>query len=156
MYETKIRAKEATDMDIVKYRPNGMVGLFNDTWDRLFDPFFDVAPARNNRVPAIDVKETENGYSLEAELPGVTDKDIELKLEGNMLTLSTKKEEQKEEKKDNYLLKERKSFSFTRSFVVPEDVDAEKISAEFKNGLLTLSLPKSEKAKPKMLEIKVN
>ena len=142
-------------MDIVKYRPNGMTGLFNDTWDRLFEPFFDVAPMRSNRVPAIDVKETENAYSLEAELPGITDKDIELKLEGNMLTLSTKKEEKKEEKTDNYLLKERKSYSFTRSFVVPEDVDAEKISAEFKNGLLTLSLPKSEKAKPKMLEIKV-
>jgi HSP20 family protein len=143
-------------MDVVKYRPNGMMELFNDIWDGFFEPFFDVAPLRRNMVPAIDVKETENGYSLEAELPGVTDKDIELKIEGNMLTLSTKKEDQKEEEKDQYLLKERKSFSFTRSFVVPEDVDAEKISAEFKNGLLTLSLPKTEKAKPKMLEIKVN
>jgi HSP20 family protein len=142
-------------MDIVKYRPNSMAELFNDTWGRFFEPFFDIAPLRSSRVPAIDVKETENGYSLEAELPGITDKDIELKLEGNMLTLATKKEERKEEKKDHYLLKERKSYSFTRSFVVPEDVDAEKISAEFKNGLLTLSLPKSEKAKPKMLEIKV-
>ena len=142
-------------MDIVKYRPNGMTEFFKDTWDSYFEPFFDVAPLRSNRVPAIDVKENENAYSLEAELPGITDKDIELKLEGNMLTLSTKKEERKEEKKDHYLLNERKSYSFTRSFVVPEDVDAEKISAEFKNGLLTLSLPKSEKAKPKMLEIKV-
>jgi HSP20 family protein len=142
-------------MDIVKYRPNGMVGLFNDTWDRLFDPFFDALPSRTNRTPAIDVKETDDAYSLEAELPGITEKDIEVKLEGNMLTLSTKEEERKEEKKDNYLLKERKSYRFSRSFVVPEDVNAEKISAEFKNGLLTLSLPKSEKAKPKLLEIKV-
>ena len=142
-------------MDIVKYRPTGITELFKDTWDSFFEPFFDVAPLASDRVPAIDVKESENGYSLEAELPGVTDKDIELKLEGNMLTLSTKKEEKKEEKKDHYLLKERKSYSFTRSFVVPEDVDAEKINAEFKNGLLTLSFPKSEKAKPKMLEIKV-
>jgi HSP20 family protein len=143
-------------MDIVKYRPNGMIGLFNDAWDRLFDPFSDAAPSRTHRVPAIDVKETDDAYSLEAELPGITDKDIEVKLEGNMLTLSTKKEERKEEKKENYLLKERKSYSFSRSFVVPEDVNAEKISAEFNNGLLTLSLPKSEKAKPKLLEIKVN
>jgi HSP20 family protein len=143
-------------MDIVKYRPNGMLGLFNDTWDRLLDPFFDAVPSRMNGTPAIDVKETDDAYSLEAELPGITDKDIEVKLEGNMLTLSTKGEERKEEKKDNYLLKERKSYRFSRSFVVPEDVNAEKISAEFKNGLLTLSLPKSEKAKPKLLEIKVN
>jgi HSP20 family protein len=142
-------------MDIVKYRSNGITGLIENTWDSFFESFLDVAPLRGNRVPAIDVKENENSYSLEAELPGITDKDIELKLEGNMLTLSTKKEEKTEEKEDQYLLRERKSYSFTRSFVIPEDVDAEKISAEFKNGLLTLSLPKSEKAKPKMLDIKV-
>jgi HSP20 family protein len=141
-------------MDLIKYRPSMMLELFNDTWDRFLDPLFD-APLERKSVPAIDVKETENGYSLDAELPGMTDKDIEVKIEGNMLTLSTKKDEEKEEKNDNYLLKERRSFGFTRSFVVPEDVDAEKISAEFKNGLLTLSLPKTEKAKPKMLEIKV-
>jgi HSP20 family protein len=155
LVEEKTRSKEAKDMDIVKYRPNGMIELFNDTWSRFFDPFFDAVPSSTHRVPAIDVKESAEGYSLEAELPGITDKDIEVKLEGNMLTLSTKKEERKEEKKENYLLKERKSYSFTRSFVVPEDVNAEKISAEFKNGLLTLSLPKTEKAKPKTLEIKV-
>lgn len=142
-------------MDMVKYRPDRLLDVIDNSWDRFFGPFFDVAPFKTERVPAIDVKENDGGYTLEAELPGMTEKDLELKLEGNLLTLSTKKSEENEENKENYLVKERRSCSFVRSFVVPEDVDAEKISAEFKNGLLTLSLPKAEKAKPKMLEIKV-
>jgi len=142
-------------MDLIRYSPSRLAGIFDDTFDRLFDPFFDRFGYGNVRSPAIDVKEDENGYTVEAELPGLNEKDLEVKVEGNLLTLSSKKSEEKEEKKKNYLMRERRSYSFSRSFVLPKDVNADKIEAEFKNGLLTLAIPKSEKAKPKLLEIKV-
>ncbi|KPJ85797.1 MAG: hypothetical protein AMS17_13930 [Spirochaetes bacterium DG_61] len=142
-------------MNLIKYRPNRMLSLFNDSWDRFFDSFFEDFPVVTMKNPAVDVKEDENGYLMEVELPGLTDKDIEVKVEGNLLTLSSKKNEEKEEKKNDYVLKERKSYSFSRSFVLPENVSAKEIAAEFKNGLLTLNVPKTEKAKPKLLEIKV-
>jgi HSP20 family protein len=132
-----------------------MLSLFNDSWDRFFDSFFEDFPVVRTKSPAVDVKEDENGYMMEIELPGLTDKDIEVKVEGNLLTLSSKKNEEKEEKKKDYVLKERRSYSFSRSFVLPENVNADEIGAEFKNGLLTLNVPKTEKAKPKLLEIKV-
>ncbi len=142
-------------MNIIKYRPGRLMSIPDDSWERMFDSFFDDLPIIKKTVPTVDIKEDENGYSMEVELPGMTEKDIEVKVEGNLLTLSSKKNEEKEEKKKDYVRKERRSYSFSRSFVLPENVDAEKISAEFKNGLLTLNVPKPEEAKPKLLEIKV-
>lgn len=142
-------------MNIIKYRPGRLMSILDDSWESMFDSFFDDLPIIKKTVPTVDIKEDENGYSMEVELPGMTEKDIEVKVEGNLLTLSSKKNEEKEEKKKDYVLKERRSYSFSRSFVLPENVDAEKISAEFKNGLLALTVPKPEEAKPKLLEIKV-
>ena len=142
-------------MNIIKYRPGRLMSILDDSWERMFDPFFDDLPINKKTAPTVDIKDDENGYSMEVELPGMTEKDIEVKVEGNLLTLSSKKNEEKEEKKKDYVLKERRSYSFSRSFVLPENVDAEKISAEFKNGLLSLNVPKPEEAKPKLLEIKV-
>lgn len=142
-------------MNIIKYRPGRLMSILDDSWERMFDSVFDDLPIIKKTVPTVDIKEDENGYSMEVELPGMTEKDIEVKVEGNLLTLSSKKNEEKEEKKKDYVLKERRSYSFSRSFVLPENVDAEKISAEFKNGLLALTVPKPEEAKPKLLEIKV-
>jgi HSP20 family protein len=142
-------------MNLVRYRPNRLLSILDDSWDRWFDSFFEDFPVSRTRTPAVDIKENENEYSMEFELPGLTDKDIEVKVEGNLLTLSSKKSEEKEEKKKDYVVKERKSYSFCRSFVLPENVNADKITAEFNNGLLTLNVPKTEKAKPKLLEIKV-
>ncbi|MCK5570511.1 MAG: Hsp20/alpha crystallin family protein [Spirochaetes bacterium] len=143
-------------MNIIKYRPNRWLSVFDDSWNRVYNSFLDDFPfTRENSTPAVDVRENENGYSMEVELPGLTEKDIEVKVEGNLLTLSSKKSEEKEEEKKGYLRRERRSYSFYRSFVLPENTDAEKISVGFKNGLLTLSLPKPEKEKPKLLEIKV-
>lgn len=142
-------------MNLVRYRPSRLLNILDDSWDSMFDSFFEDFPVSRKKNPAVDIKEDENGYAMEVELPGLTDKDIEVKVEGNLLTLSSKKSEEKEEKKKDYVVKERRSYSFCRSFVLPENVDADKISAEFKNGLLTLNVPKTEKAKPKLLEIKV-
>jgi HSP20 family protein len=142
-------------MNLIKYRPNRMLSLIDSSWDRFFDSFFEDLPFTRTKSPLVDIKENDSEYKMEVELPGLTDKDIEVMVEGNLLTLSSKKNEEKEEKKEDYVIRERRSVSFSRSFVLPENVNVDKISAEFKNGLLTVDVPKTEKAKPKMLEIKV-
>ncbi len=79
---------------------------------------------------------------------------MEVKLDNNLLTISSSKDEKKEEKKNGYVLRERRSARFSRSFVLPDGVDREKIVAEFKNGILTLNFPKVPAAKPKTIEVK--
>ena len=128
--------------------------LFN--WNRMLDSFFDDVPVWNTRTPAVDVKEEETRYLMEVELPGLTEKDIELKVEDSILTLSSKKEESKEEKKNGYLLRERRSAEFCRTFVLPNDADRAEIKAEFKNGLLEVSVPKKPEAQPRKIDVKVN
>jgi HSP20 family protein len=125
-------------------------------WNRMLDNFFDDVPVWNTRTPAVDVKEEEKRYLMEVELPGLTDKDIELKVEDNILTLSSKKEESKEEKKNGYLLRERRSAEFCRTFVLPQDADRAEVKAEFKNGLLVVDIPKKPEAQPRKIDVKVN
>ena len=125
-------------------------------WNRMLDGFFDDAPVWNTQTPAVDVKEEEKRYLMEVELPGLSDKDIELKVEDNILTISSKKDESKEEKKDGFLIRERCSSEFARTFVLPNDVDREKVSAEFKQGLLVVDIPKKPEAQPRKIDVKVN
>ncbi len=139
-------------MNLIRYSPNALDLLDNvSSWfDDLFtEPVFGRAGA-----PAVDVKETDSEYLMEVELPGLTEKDVEVKLDNNLLTISSRREEKKEETKNGYLMRERRSASFARSFVLPEGIDREKISAEFKNGILNLSFPKSPAAKTKLIEVK--
>jgi len=137
-------------MSIIKYRPRTM-DLFN--WDRVFDSYFGGFDY-SVRTPAVDVKEDDDRYLVEVELPGLNEKDVELKVENGMLTISSKKDESKEEKDDGYIRKERRHYSFCRSFSLPDNVDAEKITASFKNGLLDIAVPKAPAAKPKLIEVK--
>lgn len=130
---------------LIQYtRPNDLFDLFTDT------------PVWNARTPAVDVREQENEYLMEAELPGLAEKDIELNVEDNILTLSSKKQESKEEKKNGYLIRERCNYEFARTFVLPKDVDREKIKAEFKNGLLVVNIPKKPETKPQKIDVKSN
>lgn len=137
---------------IVRYnrRPVSLL----DNFDRVLDSFFNEEPCLRASSPAVDVREEEDAYVLEAELPGLTDQDIDVKVDGNLLTVSSKKEENKDEKKNGYILRERHSRSFARSFVLPEDVDRDSIKAGFKHGLLKLELPKRPETKPRAIEIK--
>lgn len=130
------------------------VDLFD--WNRVLDSFFTDVPLWNSRTPAVDVKEEDKRYLMEVELPGLTDKDIEVKVEDNILTLSSKKDESKEEKKDGYLIRERRRAEFARTFVLPNDVDREQINAEFKHGLLVVQIPKKPEAQPRKIDVKVN
>ena len=137
---------------LIQYtRPND---LFD--WNGLLDNFFTDTPVWNARTPAVDIREQENEYLMEAELPGLAEKDIELNVEDNILTLSSKKQESKEERKNGYLIRERCNYEFARTFVLPKDVDREKIKAEFKNGLLVVNIPKKPETKPQKIDVKSN
>jgi len=137
---------------LIKYRPYGL-SVFDDM-DRVFRSLFDEDFYSNGSRLKVDVREEDASYVLEAELPGVSENDIDVKVEDDLLHISTKKEEKKEQKSEGYLLKERKSSSYHRSFVLPKEVDRGKIDANFANGLLTLSIPKVEAAKPRQIEVK--
>jgi HSP20 family protein len=97
-------------------------------------------------TPAVDVAEKDNEYEITAELPGMDESNIEVKLSNGTLTIKGEKSESKEEKKKDYHLSERRYGSFQRSFSVPEGVDTDKIEASFKNGVLSLKLPKTPAA----------
>ena len=130
--------------------------LFDDfglgTWRSPFRrSFFDMdrlrrAKAAFTGMPAVDVTETENGYEVVAELPGVDEKNIEVKVANGILTISGQKREEKEEKKKDYYVRERRFGSFERTFQVPEGVDLDKVDARFNKGVLTVSLPKTAEA----------
>jgi HSP20 family protein len=107
-------------------------------------------------APAVDVAETEKAYEITAELPGMDEKNIDVKVADGSLTIRGEKQEEKEEKKKDYYLHERHFGSFERSFSLPESVDADKIGAAFKKGVLTVTLPKKPEAqKPaKKIEVK--
>jgi HSP20 family protein len=105
-------------------------------------------------VPVVDVMETDEEFQISAELPGVEKKDVKLSVENGVLLISGRRE-QEEEKGKRYHKIERAYGSFARSFTMPDVVDEQKVTAEFKNGVLTVRLPKSEKASPKSIEVRV-
>lgn len=122
--------------------------------DWAFDDFFnDDFFSANNNYPRVDVREEDKQYTLEADIPGLTEKELDIKVDGNLLTISSQHNEKEQEKHKNYLIKERKSQTFTRSFVLPKNVDTTSIKANYKNGHLELTIPKTEAAKPKQIEI---
>jgi len=106
-------------------------------------------------TPAVDVAETEKAYEINAELPGMDEKNIEVKFADGVLTIKGEKQEEKEEKKKDYYVSERSFGSFQRSFQVPDSVEADKIEATFKKGVLTVTLPKSAAAQKAAKKIDV-
>lgn len=112
------------------------------------------AMARADWAPAVDVLETDAEFQIIAELPGLEKEDVKLSVEGGVLAISGRRE-QVEEKGTRLHRIERASGSFFRSFSVPDTVDETKVKASYKNGILTVHLPKTEKAKPKSIEVKV-
>jgi HSP20 family protein len=140
--------------------------LFNDFGQGFFQPFrrplFSTEPflrpeLKSLTTPAVDIVDSEKAYEITAEVPGMDEKNIEVKVANGTLTIKGEKQEEKEEeKKKDYYLQERNFGSFERSFSVPEGVDADKIEASFKKGVLTVTLPKKPEAqKPaKKIEVK--
>ena len=137
--------------NLVKYNPNSFDVIGN--FDRMFDSLINDSAFVRKSSPRVDISENADGYVLEAELPGFTEKDVEVKVDDNLLTISSKKEEEKKEEDNGYILRERRHESFARSFVLPKDVDKSAIEARFANGLLSLTLNKAPETKPKTIEI---
>jgi HSP20 family protein len=149
------------------YRPGVLENALSD-FDRYMESFFGdnfVNPTDRvfNRVPAVDVRENEKGYILEADLPGFDEKDIEIRLDGNNLIISSRKAEEKNSEsgtaggqEGNYLIRERRYASFSRSFRLPENANPEAISASFKNGILSLEIGKRAEAQQRVIQISKN
>jgi len=128
--------------------------------DRLWDSFLEGRPMRKGEesgewLPSLDVSETKNDVVIKAELPGMDPKDIDISLNNGFLTIKGEKKHEREEKDENYHLVERSYGSFTRSVRLPREVQSDKITASFKNGVLRVTFPKSEEAKKKEIKIKV-
>ena len=146
--------------DIVEWKPFREVSRLRREMDRLWDDFF--GPARRafrplgepEWAPAVDVSEAPDKVVVKAEVPGMEAKDINISLSGDILTIKGEKKSEREEKKENYHLVERSYGSFSRSLRLPAAVDANKIEAVYKKGVLTITCPKKEEAKPKAIEIK--
>ena len=105
------------------------------------------------RIPAIDVRETEDCFEFTAELPGLTKDEVEITIEDKVLTLSGERKFEGDEERNGYHRIERAYGSFSRSFTLPNEVDQEKVKAVFENGLLAVSIPKAEQVKPRKIEI---
>jgi HSP20 family protein len=106
--------------------------------------------------PAVDIFETEQNVVLKAELPGIDPKDVEVRVENNTLFLKGQRKFENEVKEENYHRIERSYGSFTRTFALPSTVNADNVTAEYKSGILTLTMPKREEAKPKTIKINVS
>ena len=129
--------------------------MFEDAWSG-----FDLAPfagaeAAGEIQPRVDVSETDSEIEIKAELPGVEEKDVEVTMANGRITLKGEKKSEKEEKKKGYHLVERSWGSFQRSFQLPDGVDAAKAKASFDKGVLTVSIPKTEKAKQNVKKIAI-
>jgi HSP20 family protein len=114
------------------------------------------SPAGGTWVPAIDIRETEDSYLIEADVAGLKKDDIELTVEDNVLTLKGERKHESEEKKEGYRRIERRYGSFRRSFELPAGVDTGKVKADVKDGVLSVTLPKPEEVKPKQIEVNYN
>jgi HSP20 family protein len=106
-------------------------------------------------APAVDVYEDEHNVTLKIEVPGIDEKDIDVRIESNTLTVHGERKIEKEEKEENYRRVERQYGSFTRTFNLPPTVDAEKVQADYDKGVLNITLPKKAEAKPKQIKVNV-
>jgi len=147
-------------MTLIKYHPaRNLLGLRNN-FENLFDDFLTQgrrkwAESTLAVVPAIDLQETDDAFIISAELPGMDKKDISIGFDNNQLTISGEKKSEKNLEEENFHRVERSYGKFQRSFELPGYVERDKIEAEYKNGILTITVPKAEEAKPKQIEVKI-
>ncbi len=141
-------------MTLVRWQPRRLVD-FRSEIDKFFEGFGDGDSVWGAWSPAMDVSETENEILVHADLPGLSKDQIKVSLENNVLTIKGEKRQESDNKDKQFHRSERSYGSFTRSFRLPSEVAAGKISASYKDGVLALTLPKSEAAKPKEIEVKV-
>ena len=151
---------------LVRWEPFGSIRRRGNLWNeltgmqqemnRLFDEFFGERrseSAEGKWMPAVDVSETDPEMVVRAELPGLSQDDIDLNLQDNVLTIKGEKKKEEKKEKENFRRIERSYGSFSRSFTLPASVNQDKIQAIFKDGVLLITLPKVEEAKPKKIAV---
>ena len=125
------------------FRPFYLSNLFDDT-------FFPMQHSQANSVPAVNIREDEKNYNLELAVPGIDKKDLKIDINEDVLTISSELKHENEEERNGYKRKEFSYSQFARTFYIPENVNREKIEAGYKDGVLTVSLPKQEEEKSKI------
>jgi len=144
-------------MTLVKWMPGGMLGFQND-FDRLFNSFINIPEEETSLStfsPSVDIEEKEKEFRIIAELPGLNKEEITINIKDNLLSISGEKKQEKKTEDENYHRTERIFGSFQRTFRLPEYADQDNIAAEYKNGILNVSIPKLEESISKNVEIKI-
>src|SRR5271169_3849146 len=145
---------------ITRWEPFRGLNTLQDQVNRLFEDTFNHGRSSQTDLaawaPAVDIYETENELVVKADLPDLQEKDIDIRVENNTLTIRGERKFEKDVNEDNYLRIERAYGAFTRSFSLPNTVNSENIRAEYRNGVLTLHMAKREESKPKQIKISVS
>jgi HSP20 family protein len=143
---------------LTRWEPSRGVTTLQDQINRLFNDTFPRAEGEASLcawTPAVDIYETEQELVVKADLPDVDPKDLDIRVENNILTIRGERKFENKVSEDNYLRVERSYGSFARSFTLANTVNAEAIKADYQNGVLSLSIPKREEAKPKQIKVNV-
>lgn len=145
---------------ITRWDPFREFTTLQDRMNRLFRESYgpeshEEALTTSKFAPPVDVYEDEHTVTLKIEVPGIDEKDIDVRIENNVLTVHGERKFEKEEKEENFRRVERQYGSFTRTFTLPTTVDAEKVSANYDKGILKIALPKKAEAKPKQIKVNV-
>lgn len=150
-------------MALIPWRERHSLADLREEIDNLFDNFFGRGKARELegwqgvglRAPAVDMEEADNEIIVKAEMPGLDPKDFQISLTENTLTIKGERKEEKEEKKKNYHMVERRYGSFYRSIPLPCSVESDKVEANYKKGILEITLPKAEPVRAKQISVNV-
>ncbi len=152
-------------MALIRWEPVRELNTIQSEMNRLFNTFFDAPPSNGGAhgasttlrrwIPPMDLVETEDDFVLRADLPGLTESDVDIELEDNVLTISGERKAEHEERKEGYYRVERASGAFQRSLTLPEGVDPDAVKASFEKGVLEVRIPKPEERKPRKVSISV-
>ena len=144
---------------LTRWDPYRELNTLQDRMNRLFNASFtegrDESLATSSFAPAVDVYEDEHNVTLKFEVPGIDEKDVDVRIENNILTVHGERKIEKEEKEENYRRIERQYGSFTRTFTLPNTLDTESVSASYDKGVLKVKLAKKAEAKPKQIKVNV-
>jgi len=147
-------------VSIIRRDPFRTLGALHEQLNRMFEDSFFRIPREDSALtawsPDVDIYETEHELVLRADLPDLTEKDIDIRIENNMLTIRGERKFEKNVSEDSYLRMERSYGAFSRSFSLPNTVNTDQIKADYRNGVLTVNLPKREESKPKQVKVTVS
>jgi HSP20 family protein len=146
-------------MSITRWDPFRNISTLQEQVNRLLESSVNAGRTEGGTLtswaPAVDIYETENELVIKADVPDMNEKDLDIRVENNMLTIRGERKFEQKVKEENYLRIERTYGAFSRSFALPNTVNTEGIKAEYKNGVLTVDLPKRAEAKPKQVKVNV-